>query len=491
MIFERERLLFFDWHVVESSENTQLTLNPPTKKGPCLFIDREWELDGARAYSVLEWNGEFRLYYEINPGGDRVCFALAASRDGINWEKPNLGAVSFNGSSSNNIVDVQGEYVGGACVFVDPTGPDDHRFKLLGHNPHEGMFLLTSPDGLCFKRQTGCLLAHNPDSLVSAFYDPRVGKYRVYIRAWNRERPIEQVPGSRTITMAELDTLFEPFPVDPNPPDPWPQKPPKKVFGDTEVSVMRRLNREIVPYVIAPDEQDPPLADLYQSAAIHYMPEVYFAFPTLYYHYPGPPEGFINDGILDIQFAASRDGRVWQRDLRGSYVRLDLPDGHCTKLLHLITGIVPWKHIMSQYYVGGSRTHGQGRKPGVAKPKEPTNRSGKPFCHRLEQRLDGFVSADSAYMGGHLITKPFISGSRLLLNIDTSASGVASAALLDEQGKEIQGFTLDECDRIQGNDTQYEVTWNHGADLSRIRGHAVRLHLRSRSTKLFAVTTTD
>ena len=73
------------------------------------------------------------------------------------------------------------------------------------------------------------------------------------------------------------------------------------------------------------------------------------------------------------------------------------------------------------------------------------------------------------------------------LNIDTSSSGVAYAALLEESGGEIQNYGLEQCDRIQGNDTQYTISWNGNKDVSPLRGKRVRLLLKSRSAKLFAV----
>ena len=75
------------------------------------------------------------------------------------------------------------------------------------------------------------------------------------------------------------------------------------------------------------DENDPPQAGLYQGAVVQYFSDAYVGFPSLYYKYPWPPEGFINDGVLDIQFASSHNGINWSREHRGSYVRLDLPDG--------------------------------------------------------------------------------------------------------------------------------------------------------------------
>ena len=490
MLFNDNRMLFFDQRDIESMDGVTLTMNPPVKCGPCLRIEKDWELGGTRALCIVEWEGEYRLYYRVSLGEERVTLAMAISSDGITWDRPELCAVEFNGSSANNLVDIENHRPNEVCVFVDPTGPDEHRFKLVGHSQHEGgMYAMASSDGLRFKRVPGHLLTYISDNHKSAFYDPRIGKYVIYLRGWDRSRPIPPMAGSRVVLRAEVDDLFRPIPVDENAPDPW---PPSKKWEGTDYEGLHRLNNEL-PTALGPDEFDPPEADIYQLAGVQYLPDAYLAFPSLYYHHPWYPEGFINDGILDLQFASSRDGIKWDRDFRGPYVRLDLPDGPCTKMMHMMVGVVPNGHRISQYHVGGRRSHGEGRVPDDVKPKrekeeQPPDNMDKPFVHRVEQRMDGFVSADSAYTGGTLVTKPFVlESAQLRINVDTSASGVAHAALLHEDGSEIPGFGLNDSDRIQGNATQYVLSWRGASDLSALAGKQIKLLLRSRSTKLFAV----
>ena len=491
MIFEKERVLFLDDQWVESSENVTSKLNLPVKRGPIACTEQKWELQplgGVRGYGVVKWRDRYRFYYSVHAGPELYCLAFLESDDGVEWSRPELDVVSFQGSTKNNLVDVGNHWVKGLTIFVDPIGSDEHRFKLLGHNPREGLFLLTSPDGLRFTRQNECIAPFNTDSLVSAFYDPSVACYRVYLRAWDRTRPIDKIPGSRVVALAEIDTPFDPIPLKVNPPDPWPQKPKKRMFGDVYASPMRRLNREIEPYVLFCDETDPEKSDIYQSAALHYCPKTYLAFPTLYCHYPPPPEGFINDGVLDIQFASSRDGVVWNREHRGPYVRHDQPDGNCTKFLHMLNGVAIRNHSISQYHVGSRRSHGQGRTELDPKPDPTPPTVGAPIAYRLEQRLDGFISLDSAHSGGTVVTKAFeLDCSKLQVNIDTSASGSARAGLLDESGVSIEGFGITESDKIQSNDTAYTLSWNGNSEVSRLLGRKVKLILESRATKLYAV----
>ena len=489
MLFTDNRILFFDTRHIDSMGNVSLTLNPPAKRGPCLTIEKEWELLLSRASCVVFWQGEYRLYYTIRLDEMRRAMAFAVSKDGVAWDRPHLDAVEFNGSKKNNLVDIEGVRPDEVCVFIDPTGPDEHRFKLICHWPYAGTWLMTSPDGISFKRAEGHLLKFATDNHMTAFYDEVIGKYRLYLRGGEKIREITGWKGSRSVIYAETDDLFRPLPYDENAPDPHEPGMERPGPDGKIIRPLQGVNREL-PTVMRMDEMDPPEADMYQPAAAHYSRDAYLAFPTLYFHYPGVNDGgFHNDGVLDIQFAASRDGYLWRRDLRGSYVHLDLPNGPTPKQMHMMVGMIPAGHSLYQYYVGSRRTHGEGRTAdnirgvGFHEPK-----MGDPIALRLEQRLDGFVSADSAYAGGSLLTAPFTLESReLRINVDTSAGGVARAALLDENGAEIAGCRMEESDRIQGNDTAYVLSWRKQTDLSRIRGTKVRLLLKSRSTKLYAV----
>lgn len=490
MLFKDNRMLFLDGRHIERSENVTLTMNPPVKRGPALCIETEWERQAAQPYSVVEWRGEFRLYYKTTDGSG-PALAFAVSTDGVKWTRPDIDLVKWPGAKHNNIVTIDGHHPNEICVFVDPNGPDEHRFKAVMHQTAEGgMYLLTSPDGLSFKRWPGMLLPYHVDNCPTAFFDERLGRYVVYTRGCDKDHPKPPIEGCRSVVRAEAETLFETLPHNPNAPDPFQIKLGTKFPEDG----LQRVNKEL-PVVFECDELDHPAGEIYQLAVTHYLRDVYIGMALYYYRYPWPPEWkYVNDGVLDIQIAASRDGVDWTRDFRDPYIRLDLPDGYATKLMRPLTGMAAHGYRVHHYYMGSRHSHGEGRisrdereKPDPSTIDRPPFDE-RPIALRAEQRLDGFVSADSAYTGGTLTTVPFIVESdSLRLNIDTSASGVAYAALLDESGQVIPGFTVDECDRIQGNDTQYPVTWKGSGDISRLKGRSVRLVLKSRSAKLFAV----
>jgi len=200
MLFDDGRLLFFDDHHIESMENITFCLNPPVRRDPCALIENEWERHGVRPFCITPYKDEYRLYYSVNLPGDVRGHAMMISKDGVNWEHPELGVVEFDGSKKNNLIDAENRATSGMCVYVDPTGPDEHRFKLISHSGGEGgMYLMTSPDGLRFKRAEGVLLPFKVDNCVSAFYDPIAEKHRLYLRGWERGRPISGMNASAAV----------------------------------------------------------------------------------------------------------------------------------------------------------------------------------------------------------------------------------------------------------------------------------------------------
>ena len=98
--------------------------------------------DSVRFYgTIIPIDGELRMWYLAEGNNDdangfeqqcKVCYAT--STDGINWEKPNLGLVEYNGNKNNNIVKFQknGKNLGfSACpIIYEPDDPDPkRRFK--------------------------------------------------------------------------------------------------------------------------------------------------------------------------------------------------------------------------------------------------------------------------------------------------------------------------------------------------------------------------
>ena len=96
-------------------------------------------------------------------------------------------------------------------------------------------------------------------------------------------------------------------------------------------------------------------------------------------------------------------------------------------------------------------------------------------------------SADAAYTGGELVSKPLVfSGQKLQPNVDTSAGGVCRVEILDQSSEKIPGFTLDDADEINGNYIRVWASWRGSTDVSALAGKPIKLRFAMRDTKLYS-----
>ena len=184
--------------------------------------------------------------------------------------------------------------------------------------------------------------------------------------------------------------------------------------------------------------------------------------------------GSATTGWWTSEMALSRDGANWSRLSRDPYVSLGTEDEADSRQMYMAVGMVRRGKRIFQYYGGCRTSHGE-----VPSRPGPIN--------RLEQRLDGFVSADAAFESGEFTTPTLaFTGTRLVLNINASAMGTCNVEILDGQGHAFPGFSLADCDEIGGNYVEKTVSWKGKTDLSLLSGRPVRLRFAARACKVFA-----
>lgn len=452
-----EKQLFIDDLLIESSKNIQLTMNRPCKTGERLIVsEHPWEEHRVGAYNtIVEDEGFYKMWYHTMSRDSRfLCYVT--SHDGLDWQKPTLGLIEYRGSNQNNIVMLprraQSSPIFGAyqtscpTVFIDPQASRTERYKCLiqYRQEEEGKplgepWLLVSSDGLRWRPLVEqAVFEDRPftDTQMIAFWDRRIEKYVAYGRSWDPEWP----KGIRKVSRTETRDLSH-----------WPK--PKLVFGR--------------------DEQDPENCHFYNSAAIQYpyAERAYLMFTSAYYPYQG-------DGPLDVQLVVSRDGIQWGRPERKPFLGLGTKGSFDSGSIYVGAGMVRKGDDLWLYYTGYDFSHGN--------YNQQVDRN-KGVISRAVLRLDGFVSADAAYTGGELTTVPLsFAGSRLDLNLNTSAGGSAEVELLDAQGVPIPGFSGHDCDVIRANSVTYTVRWKGSSDVSSLQGKTVKLRFRMRDAKLFA-----
>jgi len=479
------RQVFVDDRFFAAASNVTLVVHPPRKTGERTLVpDRPWEQGGFDAYcSVLYAEGAYHLWYPTRAG---ICYAR--SRDGIRWDKPALGLAEYAGSRSNNIV--LGRGAGGiercsaeGMVFYDPTAPLDQRFRYATRLSDElkDTVVFSSPDGVHWRlTHTQVLTFTHPegrqhlDSQNVIFWDDRLGKYVAYMRRNQFQ------PGFRGRSVARSESAH--------------------LGGFAEA--------QDAPIVLGPDAHDAtlggrPVVDYYTSGVIKYpwAQDAYYMFPQAYFCYPPgqlaefPERGQhpANAGPLHTQFAASRDGMVWQRFDRRPFVSLGMKGDFDSKVARVFYGLVPSTdgRELYLYYLGSDQLHGWGRdernqrllRAAGLGPTEAIT-----VISRLVLRRDGFVSARAAYDGGEFTTPPVRFGGReLVLNVDTSATGLVRCELQDANGRPLPGHALEDCDWIHtANEPDRPVQWRGRRDLSAWAGQPIRLRVVFRDADLYA-----
>ena len=98
------------------------------------------------------------------------------------------------------------------------------------------------------------------------------------------------------------------------------------------------------------------------------------------------------------------------------------------------------------------------------------------------------MSLHALYQGGTLQTRPLkFSGSRLVLNYSTSAAGSIRVEIQDPSEEPIQGYALEDCREIYGDETQREVIWQTDSSVQELAGRTIRLKVSMRDADLYSL----
>lgn len=177
----------FDDHSIPWKKNLKITMlqgdkhesNPVLKRGGRGSLD-DWMVQFYG--SVIKVDGKYRLWYIASDsarfqtirqgtGFSALRPAYAESEDGVNWTKPSLGLVDYNGSKDNNLVKILPDETGaGGAIHLlvlhepeDPNANEQYKMFLtvaadLGEGEGRGKgsttIVLFSADGLTWNSKT-------------------------------------------------------------------------------------------------------------------------------------------------------------------------------------------------------------------------------------------------------------------------------------------------------------------------------------------------
>jgi hypothetical protein len=447
--------LFVDDYLIDRMEKAYLKLNPPERKEIVLRMEKPWEGPGSGIYSCVFKDGDvYKMYYRATfdnssdrAEGQACCYA--ESRDGIHWERPELGIHEFDGSKQNNIV-MLGRIAHNFSPFPDrrPGCPPQEKYKAVAGYAPEGLFAYVSEDGLNFRplREEPILTKGAFDSHNLAFWDPNKQRYVCYSRyfASNQEPNIE-APEDSAIFMGIRAIQYS--------------------FSNDFVNWTMPQ-----PNVYA---KGVPLEHFYTNATIPCpgAEHIYLSFPMRFmperHKVPEHPKVGLSDNV----FMTSRDGVNWTRTFLEAWMRPGLDKRNWTQRSLIVAwGILETSpdefsmYVNEHYYWEDS------------------------YIRRITVPRHRFASVHGDYSGGVMITKPItVEGRSLVLNYATSAAGSVRVGVIDEAGWPVPYFSTEDCDVIYGDELDCTVTWRGKADLSKFVGKAVRFKFELKDADIYAL----
>ncbi len=446
------------------------------KSEPLMIADKPWEM-GIAWLSPLREGGMYRLWYNtILPAEKykvdnlRVCYA--ESSDGLEWHKPALGVMPWNGSTSNNLVYAGSPYSISCelgAVFADPSAPPNARYKLVGSElfpiPSSGtIWGACSGDGIHWTACDQPVLARYADNVGSAAYDPVQGNYVAYIRRYLNTGYGELLVGDHPVRGA------------------WRGRAISRIESEN----FRQWSYPEL--VVAPDLEDGLDTDLHLGAYCRYegAENAHFMFISMVRHRKSQP------GISDVQVAVSRDNRHWIRPTRQPLIVHGPVGSFDESRVDPAPGFV---------WIGEDHLALYIRNEGFPADREPSG--GHPLggaMSRVVMRRDRIVGIEAGPEGGSICTRPLIfSGRRLLLNLEpTGADAQLRVQILSPApgGKgpvpsAFSGYSLDDCVPLTQDELDAVVRWEGGAEVGRWAGQPVRLQVHLRSMRLYAFQFSD
>ncbi len=447
-------------------------------RNPLLVADRPWEGALVQLYSADvrrdPAGGRWQMWYEGHPAEVLLCTAF--SRDGLYWEKPNLGLQEWQGSRENNIVLQTGYWDANCCsLVVAPTEKDPaRRYKLYywvgpewfnAKNPvhasvgnrvteykKNGHYVAFSSDGVRFTPQTAEPVLTASD-FATVLFDEQLGRYRVYYKT------MRKLPGWKTsrrcMSMAASDDGVH--------------------FGPG------------VPTLV-PDEEDDARAQAIGGVrsefyGMHVWPHNGFYLGlawvfTVTRRNPQLGRGW-DDGRVEPQLIYGPDGLRWNRlPVREPFVEhgpagsFDAGSVYTTGDHPVTIGDEVWF-----YYTGVCCTHGA-----TYPTNNPQRYSGVGLATLPRDRYVGWHASAGR---GTILTRPLrFSGRQLHLNLDASR-GEARVAILDLDGQPLPGFALDDCRPAIADSLDHVVEWTSGSDLAALAGKPVKLQFQLRNSVLY------
>ena len=378
--------------------------------------------------------------------------AYAYSKDGLDWVRPNLGAVP----GTNRIVapttrDGKKCARDSAAVVLDPDATDGRRFKAFIWSRPQGGELWTSVNGTDWGDRTQCGGSGDRSTI---FYNPFRKVWCYSLRAFWHARSRGYAESADFLAGASYSNQVCWLRTDcrDQPERSWVYCEPDRHF-----------------------DREPVEPSLYNVDAVAYESLMLGAFAIMSGADNADCAARMSPKMTELHLAFSRDGFHFSRaEDRSPFIAASRRPGAWDRgYLHSNAAICLVKDDELLFYYTGfaglSLTNNSGRGSALY------DRAQMGLAHL---RRDGFASMDAGACGGTLVTRPlvFTKGDRLFVNAN-AAGGELRVEVLDADGR-----TLAASKPFAANATKAEVLGGLGA----CAGKPVRLRFTARDAQLYA-----
>jgi len=447
------REIFVDYYLIDKLQGIRIVKHTPRDEGKVLYFDKKWEGLFCTYSTIIKDLELYRAYYRGLPlagkdGTNEETTCIAESSDGIHWEKPNLGLYKINGSFNNNVILANESPAShNFSPFID-TNPDtkpDQKYKALAGEGKRGLVAYVSPDGIHWKKlkDDGVLKKGVFDSQNVSFWSESEKCYLCYFRTWTGGG----YSGFRSVSRATSNDFVN-----------W-SEPVAMTYGNTPFEHL--YTQQTSPYFRAPH--------IYVAIGGRLMPGRQVLTEEQAKMLNVDP-GYFKD-CSDAYFMTTRGGNVYDRTFMEAFIRPGIGlDNWVSRSNYPALNVVQTSPEEMSIYVNQDYA-------------QPTA-----HLHRYSLRLDGFTSISAPYIGGEVITKPFtFTGRELEINYSTSAVGEIRFELQDENGVPVPGYTLEDSQRIIGNEISRVVLWKGNGDLQKLASKTIRLRIYMKDADLYSI----
>ena len=454
----------FVWNssIIDTAKTTaELTQHSPDRQEIVFTADKEWEGTTADSFNIVKADGRYLLYYSTYDNKDAVRICVAESTDGVNWTKPSLGLVTFNGNSNNNILfDADESITDGFFVFCD-TNPDckaGEEYKAVAVSDTKGSMCYVSADGIGWTKT-----AEGPDvsvalenaTLSSIFWNENEQQYYCYFIAEKGGRQNICLSTSKNFSKWSKGKAVS-----------YQKGAQQSDLGSANVSPYYRSNDMLIglPLRLTGISEDLVQTNFAQNTVtsnvltdtvfISSFDGDNFSLTEEAWLTPGPQNGsnwtfgdsFVAGGIVETASIHADKGQDYELSV---YVAENMLSQNSTSLA------------------------------------------------RYTMRIDGFMSYNAPYSTRKVVTQPLVfGGGRMTVNFATSTDGYVFVRILDKNGKEFGSISYTKEDgteysvpeytsyKMIGDRVDREVMFN--GDLSALAGKTVVLEFYLSDADLYS-----